>query len=74
MGYRGICHASLLLSVYTRALGESQVAGSTVSREKAFVQLLHPMPKSSENLRKFSEELGNLQEFPKTLSTIQNCY
>ena len=27
-------------------------------------RLLYPMPKFSENLRKFLEELGNLREFP----------
>ena len=29
------------------------------------------MPKSSENLWKFWEELGNLREFPKTSETLQ---
>ena len=29
------------------------------------------MPKSSENLRKFWEELGNLRKFPKILETLQ---
>ena len=29
------------------------------------------MPKSSEKLRKLSEELGNFQEFPKTSETLQ---
>ena len=32
------------------------------------------MPKSSENLRKFSEELGNLREFPKISETRQTRF
>ena len=32
------------------------------------------MPKSSENLRKFSEELWNLREFPKTSEMLQTCF
>ena len=32
------------------------------------------MPKSSENLWKFWEELGNLREFPKTSETLQTRF
>ena len=32
------------------------------------------MPKTSENLVKFWEELGNLREFPKTSETLQTRF
>ena len=32
------------------------------------------MPKSSENLWKFWEELGNLRELPKTSETLQTLF
>ena len=32
------------------------------------------MPKSSENLRKFTEEHGNLWEFPKTSETLHSRF
>ena len=35
---------------------------------------LYPMPRSSENLRKFCEELGDLREFLKTSETIYETF
>ena len=62
VGYRGICHASLVFSVHTRALRRVcirrkykwQVACSTVSHEKALHNYFIPCL----NLRKTNESFG----------------
>ena len=61
VGYRGIWQALLVFSVHTRALTTLHVS----------------LPKSSENVRKFSEELGNLkinEIFGKSLVIFRNFW
>ena len=73
VGYRGICHASLVFSVYTRAFRQAIVYTKKIRVTsgifhgipwESIAQLLYPMPKSSENLR----------EFPKISETLQTRY
>ena len=72
VGYRGICHASLVTKgscVYEENTSDKWHV--SLYRTRKHCILFYPMPKSSENLGKFWEELGHLREFPKTSETIQ---
>ena len=44
------------------------------TRHLYFSFTFNPMPKSSENLRKSLEELGNLRKFPKTSETLETRF
>ena len=66
-------HTSLLASVYKKKIQVKSVMFHGIPRE-SIAQLLYPMPKSSENLRKFSEELGNLQEISKNFGNASNPF
>ena len=64
----------ILVMQYFRVRSDKgPVAYSTVIPQGSTAQLLYPMPKSSEKLRIFSEKLGYLWKFPKTLKTLQKC-
>ena len=61
----------ILVMQYFRVRSDKgPVAYSTVIPQGSTAQLLYPMPKSSEKLRIFSEKLGYLWKFPKTLKTL----
>ena len=79
VGYRGICHASLVFSVYTRAFRRVcirrkytwQVACSTVSHEKALHNYFIPclnVRKTYGNFGKNSEISANFRKLRKQLT------
>ena len=77
VGYRGICHASLVFSVYTRIFGRksSEVFGSfrKISENfgngsKVIFRCFYGFLKFSENLRKCSEIFG---KFPDVIGNVQ---
>ena len=81
VGYRGICHASLVFSVYTRAFRRVcirrkykwQVACSTVSHEKALHNYFIPclnLRKTYGNFGKSSEISANFRKLQKRLKPV----
>ena len=81
VGYRGICHASLVFSVYTRAFRRVcirrkykwQVACSTVSHEKALHNYFIPclnLQKTYRNFRKSSEISMNFRKHRKRFQPV----
>ena len=81
VGYRGICHASLVFSVYTRAFRRAsirrkykwQVACSTVSHEKALHNYFIPclnLRKTYGNFGKSSEISANFRKLQKRLKPV----
>ena len=77
VGYRGICHASLVFSVHTRAFRlvciqrryKSQVACSTVSHEKALHNYFIPCL----NLRKTYVNFGKSSEISANFRKLRKC-
>ena len=81
VGYRGICHASLVFSVYTRAFRrvcirrkyKCQVACSTVSHEKALHNYFIPCLNLREtygNVGKSSEISANFRKFRERFKPV----
>ena len=78
VGSRGICHASLVFSVYTRALRRGciwrkykwQVAFSTVSHKKAFHNYIIPCL----NLWKTYGNFGKGSEISANFGKLRKCF